>query len=73
MDTFEELQYDDNELDYGDHWSLTFNYNQTDKLTKEERKRGWKIYCHSLFGKYVLFSIANFFRYVTFNPYKLIH
>ncbi|XP_070778050.1 receptor-transporting protein 3-like [Enoplosus armatus] len=43
MDTFDELLEDD-ELDYGDEWSLRFNYGLTDKVTKEERKRGWKIY-----------------------------
>ncbi|XP_036948305.1 receptor-transporting protein 4-like [Acanthopagrus latus] len=52
MDTFEELLYDDNELDYGDQWTLNFNYNQTDKVTKEERKRGWKVYSHCAYGDF---------------------
>ncbi|XP_075962353.1 receptor-transporting protein 4-like [Anarhichas minor] len=46
-ETFEELLDDDNELDYGDQWTLNFNYSQTDQVTVEERKRGWKVYCHS--------------------------
>lgn len=52
METFEDLLYD--ELDYGDQWTLNFNYNQTDIVTKKERKRGWKVYCHCAYGKYVL-------------------
>ncbi|XP_028453698.1 receptor-transporting protein 3 [Perca flavescens] len=51
-DTFEELLYDDNELDYGDQWSLNFNYSQTNIVTKEERKRGWKIYSHCAYGHF---------------------
>ncbi|KAI9539914.1 hypothetical protein NQZ68_001847 [Dissostichus eleginoides] len=49
-ETFEELLDDDNELDHGDQWTLNFNYTQGDTLTKEERKRGWKIFCHCAFG-----------------------
>ncbi|CAK6949444.1 receptor-transporting protein 3-like [Scomber scombrus] len=52
MDTFDELLYDDNELDYGDQWSLNFNYSQTDTLTKEEKKRGWKVYSHCAYGHF---------------------
>lgn len=50
LDQFEELNED--ELDYGDQWTLNFNYSQTDEVTKEERKRGWKIYCHCAYGKF---------------------
>uniref|UniRef100_A0A669F3D8 Receptor-transporting protein 4 n=2 Tax=Oreochromis niloticus TaxID=8128 RepID=A0A669F3D8_ORENI len=47
LDTFNELLNEDNELDYGDRWTLNFNYNQTDRVTEEERRRGWKVstYC----------------------------
>ncbi|KAI3358063.1 hypothetical protein L3Q82_003071 [Scortum barcoo] len=51
-DTFDELLYDDNELDYDDQWTLNFNYSQTDKVTKEERKRGWKVYSHCAYGHF---------------------
>lgn len=67
IDTFDELLNDDNELDYGDQWSLNFNYTQTDQVTKEERKRGWKVYCHCAYGKYVLFNILKISRYITIN------
>lgn len=53
LDIFDELLYDDNELDYGDEWNLNFNYTQTDEITKVQRKRGWKVYSHCAFGKYV--------------------
>ncbi|KAM9737965.1 receptor-transporting protein 3-like [Menidia menidia] len=46
LETFGEMLNEDNELDYGDDWNLTFNYSQTDQITKEERKRGWKVYSH---------------------------
>ncbi|XP_047461338.1 receptor-transporting protein 4 [Mugil cephalus] len=52
LDTFEELLYEDNELDYGDPWSLNFSYSQTDTLTHKERKRAWKIYSHCAYGKF---------------------
>ncbi|XP_067469173.1 receptor-transporting protein 3-like [Thunnus thynnus] len=52
MDTFEELLDDDNELDYGDQWSLNFSYSQTASITKEERKRGWKVYSHCAYGNF---------------------
>ncbi|XP_056271389.1 receptor-transporting protein 3-like [Pseudoliparis swirei] len=51
-ETFEELLDEDNELDYGDQWNLNFSYVQTADVTQEERKRGWKIYCHSGFGSF---------------------
>ncbi|KAG7237800.1 hypothetical protein INR49_031813 [Caranx melampygus] len=50
LDTFDELL--DDELDYEDQWTLNFNYSLTDKLTKEERKRGWKVYSHCAFGNF---------------------
>uniref|UniRef100_A0A3B4U9V7 Receptor-transporting protein 4-like n=2 Tax=Seriola dumerili TaxID=41447 RepID=A0A3B4U9V7_SERDU len=52
LDTFNDLLYDDNELDYGDQWTLNFNYSQTDQVTKEERKKGWKVYCCRAFGDF---------------------
>ncbi|XP_027892402.1 receptor-transporting protein 3-like [Xiphophorus couchianus] len=52
LDIFDELLYDDNELDYGDEWNLNFNYTQTDEITKVQRKRGWKVYSHCAFGKF---------------------
>ncbi|XP_071357010.1 receptor-transporting protein 3-like [Trachinotus anak] len=52
LDIFDELLYDDNELDYGDQWTLNFNYTQTDEVTKEERKKGWKVYCHCAYGNF---------------------
>ncbi|XP_065326961.1 receptor-transporting protein 3-like [Pelmatolapia mariae] len=50
--TFEELVYGDNALDYGDPWSLTFSYKQTDKLSKKENKRGWKVFFHCAYGNF---------------------
>lgn len=52
LDIFDELLNDDNELDYGDEWTLNFNYSQTNEVTKEERKRGWKVYNHCAYGKF---------------------
>ncbi|XP_021175162.2 receptor-transporting protein 3 isoform X1 [Fundulus heteroclitus] len=52
LDIFDELLYDDNELDYGDVWTLNFNYNQTDEVTNDQRKRGWKVYCHNAYGHF---------------------
>ncbi|XP_035537839.1 receptor-transporting protein 3-like, partial [Morone saxatilis] len=51
LDTFNEL-LEDNELDYEDQWSLNFNYTQTDTVTKEEKKRGWKVYCHRAYANF---------------------
>ncbi|XP_060948592.1 receptor-transporting protein 3-like [Limanda limanda] len=51
-DTFDEMLNDDNELDYGDQWTLNFNYSQADSVTKEEKKRGWKVYCHNAHGNF---------------------
>lgn len=57
MDIFNELLDQDDELDYGDQWRLNFNYtNLTDTLDSAERRRGWKIFCSRLHGKYVCFS-----------------
>ncbi|XP_034560057.1 receptor-transporting protein 4-like [Notolabrus celidotus] len=52
QDIFNELLCDDNELDYGDQWTLNFNYSQTDEVTKDERKRGWKVYSHCAYGHF---------------------
>ncbi|XP_068432212.1 receptor-transporting protein 3-like [Clinocottus analis] len=51
-ETFEEMLDNDNELDYGDQWNLNFNYNQTEHVTQEEKKRGWKIFSHCNFGQF---------------------
>lgn len=53
LDVFNDLLYEDNQLDYEDQWTLNFSYSQTDTVTKDERKRGWKIYAHCARGKYV--------------------
>lgn len=53
LDLFEELLYDDEELNYGDQWSLTFDYNLSETLDQNERRRGWKIFCYRARGKYV--------------------
>lgn len=50
-DTFADLQED--ELNYGDEWTLNFNYTQTDTITQEERRRGWKVFSHCAHGRYV--------------------
>ncbi|XP_042363113.1 receptor-transporting protein 3-like [Plectropomus leopardus] len=52
VETFEELQDDDNELDYGDEWTLNFNYTLTDKLTTEQRRRGWRVFCYHAHGHF---------------------
>ncbi|XP_034400937.1 receptor-transporting protein 3-like [Cyclopterus lumpus] len=51
-ETFEVMLNEDNELDYGDKWNLNFSYVQTKYVTQEERRRGWKIYCHSVSGNF---------------------
>lgn len=61
LDTFNELLYDDNELDYEEEWTLNFNYSQTDEVTHDERKRGWKVYSHCAYGKYgLIFFLQTF-------------
>ncbi|KAM4630175.1 receptor-transporting protein 3-like [Polymixia lowei] len=52
QENFEEMLDDDQELDYGDLWKLSFNYSQTEEVTKEERKRGWRVYSHCAYGKF---------------------
>ncbi|KAJ8334345.1 hypothetical protein SKAU_G00399840 [Synaphobranchus kaupii] len=49
-DTFDEML--EEELDYNDSWAFQFNYSLQENLSKEERKRGWKIYCHSAYGRF---------------------
>ncbi|XP_072561714.1 receptor-transporting protein 4-like isoform X2 [Paramormyrops kingsleyae] len=49
-DTFAQLEED--ELEHGDSWAFQFNYSLTETLTKEERRRGWKIYCHRAYGRF---------------------
>ncbi|XP_078124340.1 receptor-transporting protein 3-like [Sander vitreus] len=73
-DTFEELLYDDNELDYGDQWNLNFSYSQTNIVTKEERKRGWKIYSHCAYGHFLCASCSKIWpsaRVVVLFRYRL--
>ncbi|KAK5613755.1 hypothetical protein CRENBAI_016647 [Crenichthys baileyi] len=52
LEIFDELLYNDNQLDYGDEWCLNFNYTQTDEVSKEQRKRGWKVYSHCAYGNF---------------------
>lgn len=66
MEIFDEL-IDDNELDYGDDWRLNFNYSQTSCVSKEERKRGWKVYCNTAFGKYVCIKVGKVLGYLTLS------
>lgn len=53
MDNFDDLLNEDAELDYGDQWSLNFNYNLIDTLDEGQRRRGWKIFCSRAYAKYV--------------------
>ncbi|XP_030004084.1 receptor-transporting protein 4-like [Sphaeramia orbicularis] len=52
QDTFEKLLLRDKELDYGDHWTIDFSYIQTNTLSLEERRGGWKVSCHCTNGKF---------------------
>nr|XP_023659774.1 receptor-transporting protein 4-like isoform X2 [Paramormyrops kingsleyae] len=56
-DTFAQLEED--ELEHGDSWAFQFNYSLTETLTKEERRRGWKIYCHRAYGRFRCSSCPN--------------
>ncbi|XP_029299834.1 receptor-transporting protein 3-like [Cottoperca gobio] len=49
---FDDLLSDDNELDYEDEWNFNFSYIQTEEITKEQKKRGWKIYSHCANGNF---------------------
>ncbi|XP_061597823.1 receptor-transporting protein 3-like [Cololabis saira] len=51
--TFEELLDDDSVFDYQDAWTLNFNYNLTDEITQEERRRGWKVFSPCARGKFL--------------------
>ncbi|XP_029976962.1 receptor-transporting protein 3-like [Salarias fasciatus] len=51
-ETFEDLVDDGGELDYGDSWTLNFNYSQTEQVSKEERKKGWKVCTHYTIGNF---------------------
>ncbi|XP_008304911.1 receptor-transporting protein 4 [Stegastes partitus] len=73
METFDELLNDD-ELDYGDSWTLNFNYGLTDEVTVDERKRGWKVFSHCAFGKFQCPSCQNIWpsaRIVVLFRYRL--
>ncbi|XP_006642395.2 receptor-transporting protein 4-like [Lepisosteus oculatus] len=50
METFQDLV--DQELDYNDSWSFQFNYGLQQQLSKEERRRGWKVYCPCAHGQF---------------------
>ncbi|KAF7211591.1 receptor-transporting protein 2 [Nothobranchius furzeri] len=50
QDTFNELL--DDEVDYDDDWNINFNYTLNNKVSPEERKRGWKVFCHCARGKF---------------------
>ena len=43
------------ELNSTDIWSLSFNYNKTDDISKKKMKRrGWRVfYRHNIIGRYV--------------------
>ncbi|XP_029590430.1 receptor-transporting protein 3 isoform X1 [Salmo trutta] len=47
---FEEML--DEELDSSDQWAFHFNYGLTETLTKEERRRGWRVYSHCAYGRF---------------------
>ncbi|XP_035285183.1 receptor-transporting protein 3-like [Anguilla anguilla] len=49
-DTFDEML--EEELEYSDRWFFQFNYRLQENLSEEERRRGWKIYCHCAYGKF---------------------
>ncbi|KAM3595760.1 uncharacterized protein V6R79_002413 [Siganus canaliculatus] len=74
LDVFDELQYDDNELDYGHDWNLNFNYTQTDEVTPKQRRKGWKIHRHHVYGHFQCTSCRNAWssaRAVLLFRYKL--
>lgn len=76
METFDKLVDDDNELDYGDEWNLNFNYSQTNTVTKEEKKRGWKVYSPCTFGNFQCGNCDNTWssaRVVILFRYRLRH
>ncbi|XP_041867345.1 receptor-transporting protein 3-like [Melanotaenia boesemani] len=52
LDLFEKLLNDDKGLDNGDKWTLNFNYSQTDKVTKEEKKREWRVCSYHAHGRF---------------------
>lgn len=57
MDIFNELLDQDGELNYGDQWRLNFTYTSlTDSLDSVKKRKGWKIFCPHVHGKYVFFS-----------------
>uniref|UniRef100_A0A667WTP9 3CxxC-type domain-containing protein n=1 Tax=Myripristis murdjan TaxID=586833 RepID=A0A667WTP9_9TELE len=57
----------DEQLDYGDQWGLNFNYSQTNEVTNEENKRGWKVHCiflcHSCRRTWPSARVVVLFRY----------
>ncbi|CAL8238697.1 unnamed protein product [Lota lota] len=57
QNSFESLL--DQELDYGDEWTLAFSYKQTDQVTDEERKRGCKVSNYCAFGNFRCRSCSN--------------
>ncbi|KAM3932662.1 receptor-transporting protein 3-like [Leptodactylus fuscus] len=56
IDTFQSLQKIELEEKYGNKWILQFNYNLVDKLTEEEKRKGWKI---SQTTKFASFNCSN--------------
>ncbi|KAJ3609406.1 hypothetical protein NHX12_023929 [Muraenolepis orangiensis] len=58
MNHFDSMLEEEEELDYGDDWTLGFNYNQTDEVTHEDRKIGWKVYNHCAFGNFLCASCS---------------
>ncbi|XP_029586993.1 receptor-transporting protein 3 [Salmo trutta] len=47
---FEEML--DEELGSSDQWAFHFNYSLTETLTKEERRRRWRVYSHCAYGQF---------------------
>ncbi|XP_041665655.1 receptor-transporting protein 4-like [Cheilinus undulatus] len=57
MDTFKELV--DEELEYDDKWTFQFNYSQTEEVTRDEKRRGWKVYIHCACGNFRCEACSN--------------
>ncbi|KAK6324190.1 hypothetical protein J4Q44_G00065290 [Coregonus suidteri] len=63
---FEEML--DEELDSSDQWAFHFNYGLTETLTKEERRREWRVYsplfqCGKCFKTWRSARVVVVFRY----------
>lgn len=70
--TFADLQED--ELDYGDQWTLNLNYTQTDTISQADRRRGWKVFSHCAHGRFKCSSCSKIWssaRVVVLFRYRL--